>query len=57
MRRFHTSNIVVTGGYRVDSREGCKLKQSYFEYTIVMVEGLAVLFSWMKRLLHRRYIE
>ena len=42
MRRFHTSNIVVTGGYRVDSREGCKLKQSYFEYTIVMVEGLAV---------------
>lgn len=42
MRRFHASNIVVTGVYRVDSREGCKLKQSYFEYTIVMVEGLAV---------------
>lgn len=42
IRRFHADNIVVTGVYRADSKEGCKLEQSYFEYTIVMAEGLVV---------------
>lgn len=42
IRRFNADNIVVTGVYRVDSKGECELKQNYFEYTVVMTEGLAV---------------
>lgn len=42
IRRFHADNIVITGVYRADSKVGCRLEQSYFEYTIVMSGGLAV---------------
>lgn len=42
IRRFTTDNIVVTGTYRVDSKAGYEPKHNYFDYTIVLSEGLAV---------------
>ncbi|HAP20667.1 MAG TPA: hypothetical protein DCR27_05280 [Lachnospiraceae bacterium] len=42
IRKFNADNIIATGVYRVESKVDCELKQNYFDYTVVMAEGLAV---------------